>query len=258
MRYEYIEVEREGPFCVITMARPEKRNALSEAHLCELLDACESAGASDAIGVVLAARGPVFSAGHDFADMDGRDIDAMRQLLTVCERLMRTLRALPQPVIAQVEGLATAAGCQLVATCDLAVAGESSRFAVPGGRGGWFCTTPGVALARAVGRKHAVEMLLTGDPIDAPTALAWGLVNRVVSDERVAQATRALLTRATRGSARSKGVGKRALYHQLDLPTDDAYAYATEVMAGASQSADAQEGLRAFLEKRRPRFAEDG
>jgi enoyl-CoA hydratase/carnithine racemase len=256
--YEYIEVEREDAFQVITMARPEKRNALSEAHLRELLHAFESAGESDATGILLAARGPVFSAGHDFADMDGRDIDAMRRLLQVCERVMRTLHELPQPVIAQVEGLATAAGCQLVATCDLAVAGESARFAVPGGHGGWFCTTPGVALARAVGRKHAVEMLLTGDPIDARTAEAWGLVNRVVPDERVAEETRALLTRATRGSASSKGIGKRALYHQIDLPTGDAYAYATEVMAGASQTADAQEGLRAFLEKRRPSFARGG
>lgn len=257
MHYEHLEVEREDAFAVITMARPEKRNALSEAHLRELLHAFDAAGASDARGVILAARGPVFSAGHDFVDMDGRDIDTMRALLKVCERVMTMIHALPQPVIAQVEGLATAAGCQLVATCDLAVAGASARFAVPGGRGGWFCTTPGVALARAVGRKHAVEMLLTGDAIDAPTAQTWGLVNRVVPDEQVAQETRALLTRATRGSRSAKGIGKQALYHQIDLPTGDAYAYATEVMAGASQTADAQEGLRAFLEKRRPRFAED-
>lgn len=257
MHYEHLEVEREDAFAVITMARPEKRNALSEAHLRELLHAFETAGASDARGVILAARGPVFSAGHDFVDMDGRDIVTMRALLKICERVMTTIHALPQPVIAQVEGLATAAGCQLVATCDLAVAGASARFAVPGGRGGWFCTTPGVALARAVGRKHAVEMLLTGDAIDAPTAQAWGLLNRVVPDERVARETRALLARATRGSPSAKGIGKQALYRQIDLPTGDAYAYATEVMAGASQTADAQEGLRAFLEKRRPRFAED-
>jgi enoyl-CoA hydratase/carnithine racemase len=257
MRYEYIETAREDSFAVITMARPEKRNALSEAHLLELLHAFEEAGGGDARGVILAARGPVFSAGHDFSDMDGRDIEAMRRLLDVCARVMNTIQSLPQPVIAQVEGLATAAGCQLVATSDLAVAGESSRFAVPGGRGGWFCTTPGVALARAVGRKHAVEMLLTGDPIDAPTAEAWGLVNRVVPDENVAEETRALLQRATRGSVSSKALGKRALYHQIDQTTPEAYAYATEVMAGASQTPDAQEGLRAFLEKRRPRFAQD-
>jgi enoyl-CoA hydratase/carnithine racemase len=159
-------------------------------------------------------------------------------------------------VIAQVEGLATAAGCQLVASCDLAVAGESARFAVPGGRGGWFCTTPGVALARAVGRKHALEMLLTGDPIDAPTALAWGLVNRVVPDERVAPETRALLARATRGSRLSKAIGKRAFYRQVDLDTRAAYDHAGEVMSAASQTEDAQEGLRAFLEKRPARFVD--
>jgi enoyl-CoA hydratase/carnithine racemase len=258
MGYEYIETSREDALAVITMARPEKRNALSEAHLRELLEAFEGAGRSDARGVILAARGPVFSAGHDFSDMDGRDIEAMRQLLDVCAQVMSTIQTLPQPVIAQVEGLATAAGCQLVATCDLAVAGASSRFAVPGGRGGWFCTTPGVALARAVGRKHAVEMLLTGDPIDAPTAEAWGLVNRVVPNESVAEETRALLRRATRGSTASKAIGKRAVYHQIDLTTPEAYAYATEVMAGASQTPDAQEGLRSFLEKRRPHFTDGG
>ena len=159
-------------------------------------------------------------------------------------------------VIAQVEGLATAAGCQLVASCDLAVAGVSSRFAVPGGKGGWFCTTPGVALARAVGRKRAVEMLLTGDAIDAATAYSWGLVNRVVADRAVAQETRELLRRATRGSALSKEIGKQAFYKQVDLDTPRAYDLATEVMARASQIADAREGVQAFLEKRKPRYSD--
>src|SRR5262249_41152916 len=151
-----------------------------EEHLSEQLDAFAQIAKSDARGVILAARGPVFSAGHDFSDMVGRDEKEMRRLLGICADVMQQLAALPQVVIAQVEGLATAAGCQLVASCDLAVAGESARFAVPGGRGGLFCHTPGVALARAVGRKRAVEMLLTGDEIDARTAEAWGLVNRVV------------------------------------------------------------------------------
>ncbi|MDH3540383.1 MAG: enoyl-CoA hydratase-related protein, partial [Acidimicrobiia bacterium] len=162
------------------MAKPEKRNALSQAHLVELLDAFRSAGASNARGVILAAEGPVFSAGHDFSDMAGRSLGEMRTMLGICADLMLTIQAIPQVVIAQVEGLATAAGCQLVASCDLAVAGASSRFQVPGGRGGWFCTTPGVALGRAIGRKRSLELLLTGDPIDADTALAWGLVNQVV------------------------------------------------------------------------------
>lgn len=255
MEYRHIEVsDEDAGVAVITMCRPEQRNALSEAHLRELLDAVRAVGAGKARGLIVAARGPVFSAGHDFRDMDGRDLEDMRRLLGVCAELMQGLRALPQVVIAQVEGLATAAGCQLVASCDLAVAGDSARFQVPGGAGGWFCTTPGVALARAVSHKHALEMLLTGDPIDAATAQAWGLVNRVVVDSEVPAATRELLARATRGSADSKALGKRAFYRQIDLDASDAYAHASQVMAAASQTPHAQEGLRAFLEKRKARF----
>jgi enoyl-CoA hydratase/carnithine racemase len=254
MDYEHLILEREDQFAVVTMCRPERRNALSEAHLRELLDAFRRIGDGAARGVVLAAQGPVFSAGHDFGDMRDRDLEGMRRLLGLCSEVMQTVQALPQPVIAQVEGLATAAGCQLVASCDLAVAGESARFQVPGGRGGWFCITPGVALARAVGRKHAIEMLFTGDPIDAPTALAWGLVNRVVPDAEVAKETRTLLARATRGSARAKALGKQSFYKQIDLELASAYAYASEVMAAASQIDDAREAVRAFLEKLPPRF----
>lgn len=254
MAYQHIRVADDGPRVLVTMARPERRNALSEAHLGELLEAFREAGRSKARGIILAGEGPVFSAGHDFADMQGRDISSMRQMLALCSELMITIQDLDQVVIAQVEGLATAAGCQLVATCDLAVAGASSRFQVPGGRGGWFCTTPGVALGRAVGRKHALEMLLTGDPIDADTALAWGLVNRVVPDADVAAATRDLLDRATRGSADSKATGKRAFYRQMDMDVRAAYDYATEVMASASQTADARENMSAFVEKRKPVF----
>jgi len=255
MAYEYISLCDENELAVLTMRRPERRNALSEGHLRELRDALRTVAKSSARGLVLAAEGPVFCAGHDFADMDGRDLEAMRSLLFSCADVMQALQALPQPVIAQIEGLATAAGCQLVASCDLAVAGESARFQVPGGMGGWFCTTPGVALARAVGRKRALEMLLTGDPIDARTAREWGLVNRVVPDGDVPRETRALLVRATRGSVRSKALGKQAFHRQVDLDVPGAYAYATEVMAAASQTPDAQENLRAFLEKRRPRFS---
>jgi enoyl-CoA hydratase/carnithine racemase len=254
MDYRHVRLETEGDFAVLTMRRPERRNALSEEHLRELLDAIRHVGAGEARGLVLAGEGPVFSAGHDFADMSGRDLAAIRRLLGVCAEVMTGLQAMPQVTIAQVEGLATAAGCQLVASCDLAVCGESSRFAVPGGKGGLFCTTPGVALARAVGRKHALEMLLTGDPIDARDALAYGLVNRVVPDAEVGKATRELLGRATRGSAFSKALGKQAFYRQIDLDTPAAYAYASEVMAAASQIPDAQENMRAFLEKRPPRF----
>ncbi|MCX5739205.1 MAG: enoyl-CoA hydratase-related protein, partial [Proteobacteria bacterium] len=161
MEYAHISLAQEDEFAVVTMRRPERRNALSEPHLRELLHAFETIGAGAARGAILAAEGPVFSAGHDFSDMHGRRLDEMRRLLLLCAELMQTIQALPQPVIAQVAGLATAAGCQLVATCALGVSSESSRFQVPGGRGGWFCTTPGVALARAVGRKHAFEMLAT-------------------------------------------------------------------------------------------------
>jgi enoyl-CoA hydratase/carnithine racemase len=254
MAYEYIDLAQEDAFAVLTMRRPERRNALSESHLRELAHAIRGVAESDARGLIVAAEGPVFSAGHDFSDMESRDLGGMRRLLLLCSEVMQLLPTIPQPVIAQVEGLATAAGCQIVASCDLAVAGVSSRFQVPGGRGGWFCTTPGVALARAVGRKHALEMLFTGEPIDAPTALAWGLVNRVVPDADVAAETRALLARATRGSREAKALGKQAFHRQVDLDVPAAYAYATEVMAAASQTPDARENVAAFLAKRTPRF----
>lgn len=254
--YEHIEVSDLGDTVRVEMARPERRNALSEAHLRELLDAIGTVGDSKARGVIVSAQGPVFSAGHDFSDMAGRDITAMRTILGVCSEVMMKIQAIPQVVVAQVDGLATAAGCQLVASCDLAVAAESARFQLPGGRGGWFCTTPGVAVGRAVGRKHALEMLLTGDPIDAQTALAWGLVNRVVPDDQVAAETEALLERATRGSALSKGIGKQAFYRHMDMDVRTAYDYATEVMASASQINDAKENMAAFVDKRHPTFTE--
>jgi enoyl-CoA hydratase/carnithine racemase len=180
----------------------------------------------------------------------------MRELLWACTELMATIQGLAQPVIARVHGLATAAGCQLVATCDLAVAAETAGFATPGGKGGWFCHTPLVAVSRAVGQKHAMEMALTGDTIDAQTAFTWGLVNRVVAAEELDGATHDLLERATRGSAMSKALGKHAFYAQLGLPQAQAYAYAVEVMAASSQTADAREGMAAFLEKRAPRWVE--
>jgi enoyl-CoA hydratase/carnithine racemase len=165
---------------------------------------------------------------------------------------MTTIHRMPQVVVARVHGLATAAGCQLVAACDLAVAAESAAFAVPGGKGGWFCTTPMVEVGRAVARKHALELALTGDAVDAATAAAWGLVNRCVPDDELDPAVDDLLARATRGSAASRAVGKEALYRQLGLPLDEAYDLAVAVMAGASQLPDAQEGMRAFVEKRPP------
>ena len=244
-----------GDVVTITMNSPERRNALSLDHMRALTHAFRTVGESDARGVILAANGPVFSAGHDFADMAGADIERMRELLWTCTRLMDTIQTVPQVVVARVQGLATAAGCQLMASCDLAVAAETAGFAVPGGKAGWFCTTPMVAVGRNVSRKRAFELALTGDAIDAGTALEWGLVNRVVPDAELDAATHELLARATRGSRASKALGKRALHHQLGLPQPEAYAYAVEVMATASQLPDAQEGVAAFLEKRPPNFA---
>jgi enoyl-CoA hydratase/carnithine racemase len=250
--FEHILLKREGDTATITMNRPARRNALSAEHLGELLAAFRAVGDSDATGIVLAGAGPVFSAGHDFADVAARDLLGVRDLLTLCTELMRTIEDVPQVVIARVHGLATAAGAQLVASCDLAIAAESAGFALPGGKGGWFCHTPAVPVARAIGRKRLLELALTGDTIDAATAEQWGLINRVVPDEHLDDAVADLLARATRGSRASKALGKRTLYAQLDRPEADAYAIAVEVMAAASQLPGAREGMAAFLEKRHP------
>ena len=254
MEFEHILVGRSGEFATVTMNRPQRRNALSLAHMRELIAAFRLLGESDVLGIVLAGNGPVFSAGHDFADVAGADLAEVRSLLRTCTELMELMQQVPQPVVARVHGLATAAGCQLVATADLAVASEDAGFAAPGGKGGWFCHTPMVAIARNVGRKRAVEMALSGDVIDARTALEWGLVNQVVPAGQLDSATADLLERVTRGSAESKGVGKQALYAQIDLDQPKAYAYAIEVMAATSQLPDAREGMRAFLEKRKPQW----
>ncbi|HEV2779801.1 MAG TPA: enoyl-CoA hydratase-related protein [Actinophytocola sp.] len=250
--YQHLLVKREGDTVRITMNRAARRNSLSADHLAELLHAFRDAGESDATGIVLAGEGPVFSAGHDFADVAARDLTGVRELLRLCTELMRAIESVPQVVVARVHGLATAAGCQLVASCDLAVAAESAGFALPGGKGGWFCHTPAVPVARSIGRKRLMELVLTGDVVDARTAEQWGLVNRVVPDERLDAAVDELLARATRGSKASKALGKQTIYAQLDRPEADAYAIAIEVMAAASQLPGAREGMAAFLEKRQP------
>ena len=254
MTYEHLLVKQEGDITTITLNRPEKRNALSLDVMLELTAAFREVGASNALGVILAANGPVFSAGHNFADMAGADLVAARRLFEVCTEMMDAVQAIPQPVVAKVHALATAAGCQLVASCDLAVAAEEAGFAMPGGKGGLFCHTPLVAVARNVGRKRALEMALTGDVIDAATAADWGLVNKVVPADRLDEATFDLISRATRGSTMSKGLGKHGFYAQIDLEQPKAYAYAIELMAAAALTDDAQEGIAAFLEKRKPSF----
>ena len=242
--------ERDGDTVRVTMTRGAKRNALSREHLTQLLAAVTAAGESDATGIVLAGEGPVFSAGHDFADVAGRPVTEVRSLLALCTELMETLQSVPQVVVARVHGLATAAGCQLVASCDLAVAAESAGFATPGGKFGWFCHTPMVAVARNVGRKRAMEMALTGEVIDAATALDWGLVNRVVPDADLDDAVHDLMDAATRGSRASKALGKQTLYAQLDRPEREAYEIALQVMADASQTPGAREWSASFVEKR--------
>jgi enoyl-CoA hydratase/carnithine racemase len=251
MAYQHILVDTADGIGTVTMNRPAQRNALSEAHLAELLQAFRAFGEDlDCRAVVLAANGPVFSAGHDFGDMAGRDEAGMRRLLELCAEVMATIQALPQPVVAQVQGLATAAGCQLVATADLAVAAEEAAFAAPGGQGGWFCHTPMVAIARVLSRKRAAEIAFTGDRIDAATALAWGLVNRVVPRERLAEETLRLARAASRGSRASKALGKRVMWETVGLDTASAYARATDAMAASAVSADGREAMAAFLEKR--------
>lgn len=255
MTYEHILVTHDGPIATVTLNRPEKRNALAMEVMLELTQAFEEIGESEALGVILAANGPVFSAGHNFGDMAGASLAETRKLFQVCTVMMDTIQSIPQPVVAKVHALATAAGCQLVATCDLAIAADSASFAVPGGKGGLFCHTPLVAVGRSVGRKRALEMAMTGDPIDAQTAAEWGLINRAVPAAELDAAVDDLIHRATRGSAASKAVGKHAYYVQIDLDQDEAYAYAVEVMAANATTPDAQEGIASFLEKRRPRFA---
>jgi enoyl-CoA hydratase/carnithine racemase len=202
--------------------------------------------------VILAAEGRVFSSGHDLSEMVGRSVSDYRELFDVCTELMALVQSIPQPVIAQVQGLATAAGCQLVATCDLVVASEAAAFATPGVKIGLFCTTPMVALTRAVGRKRAMEMLLTGRAIDAVTAVDWGLVNRVVSAGELTTAARELAEQVAVSSSFTVALGKQAFYAQIDLEQPKAYAYAKEVMSMNAMAADAQEGIGAFLEKRSP------
>ena len=256
MQLENVLVDRDEDVATITMNRPERRNALSLGHLRDLISAFTKVGAGDTAGIVLAGSGPVFSAGHDFADVLGADLTEVRELLDTCRELMDLIQSVPQPVVARVHGLATAAGCQLVATCDLAVAADTAGFAAPGGKGGWFCHTPMVAIARNVGRKRAAELALTGDVITAEQALEWGLINRAVPAADLDTAVHDLLTRATRGSRSSKALGKATLWEQLDLPQDDAYRLATRVMAESSQSPAATEGISAFLAKRTPNWTD--
>src|SRR5664280_417828 len=253
MSYENICFASEGNIALVTLNRPQRRNAFSLALMQELIDCLSEIGSRrDLRAVILAANGTVFSAGHDLSEMVGRDVSEYRRLFDVCTELMEKLQSIPQPVIAEVQGIATAAGCQLVATCDLAIASEDAAFATPGVRIGLFCTTPMVALSRAIGRKRALEMLLTGELIDAHRAADWGLVNRVVAADRLRAETRQLAGRIAQASDMVVALGKQAFYTQIDLDQPKAYAYAKEVMSTNALAQDAQEGISSFLEKRTP------
>jgi len=253
--YEHILFEADGPIARVTMNRPDKRNALSLAHMQELRDCLKAVGESKEAHVVfLAGNGPAFCAGHDLSEMIGRDPETYRHIFDVCCELMETVQSIPQPVIAKVHGVATAAGCQLAATCDLVVASEEARFATPGVKIGLFCSTPMVALSRAIGQKKAMEMLLTGAFISAEEALAEGLVNRVVPAEELEAETRKLAEKISDSSPLVVGVGKQAFYRQIEMPVEQAYAYTKEIMSFNASFADAQEGMCAFLEKRKPEW----
>lgn len=251
--YQTLAVAREGHIAVVTLNRPERRNALSLELMQELIGCLDDIGGNREIrAVILAAAGKVFSSGHDLSEMTGRTIEDYRRIFDVCTQLMEKVQSIPQPVIAEVQGIATAAGCQLVAACDLAVASEQAAFATPGVKIGLFCTTPMVALSRAIGRKRALEMLLTGEMVDARTAAQWGLVNRVVPASELAAESRKLAARVAGASPLVVAIGKQAYYTQIDLDQTKAYAYAKEVMSLNALAADAQEGISAFLEKRSP------
>ena len=250
--------DRQDGVLRLTLNRPRARNALSSALMSEMQAALDAA--ADARVIVIAAEGPVFSSGHDLKELNASRADgdagkaAFAALFTQCSKLMQTIVRHPLPVIAEMQGVATAAGCQLVASCDLAVASSLARFATPGVDIGLFCSTPMVALSRNVPRKAAMEMLLTGDMLDAERARAIGLISHVVPPEILTAETMALAARIASKPRATVKTGKEAFYRQLEMPLADAYAYASQVMTENMLAADAKEGICAFLEKREPNW----
>jgi enoyl-CoA hydratase/carnithine racemase len=251
--YRNLSVTLDPPAARIVLNRPDKRNALSLELIEELIAALRATSKQRAIrAIVIEGAGPAFSAGHDLAEMVDREEQFFAQLFERCSAMMKMIHAVSQPVIAKVHGIATAAGCQLVAACDLAVAAEGTRFATPGVKIGLFCSTPMVPVSRAVGRKRAMQMLLTGEPIDATTAVEWGLVNRVVAPDQLEPTVLELVAAIARSSAYTVATGKHAFYAQIDRTEDDAYEHCQVVMTENALAHDAQEGMTAFLEKREP------
>lgn len=244
-------VEQRDRVTWLTLNRPERRNPLGLEMMEALLDALTTLP-EECSAVVIAGAGPVFSAGHDLAEVLGGDESELEKIFARCTELMETVSRISQPVIARVHGVATAAGCQLVAAADLAVAAESARFATPGVKIGLFCSTPMVPISRAIGRKRAMEMLLTGQMIDARTALEWGLVNRVVPDEQLDGAVSELVESIIAFSPAVIALGKKTFYSQVDVDQHQAYEETRSVMVANAQMDDAKEGIGAFLEKRQP------
>ena len=255
MNHRDIKFQMEGEIGFIILSRPEKRNALSMNLMAEMIDLLQSIKKDSRIrAVIIKAEGSVFSSGHDLSEMLDGDAAFYRSVFNTCTEMMEAIRDLPQPVIAQVQGMATAAGCQLVATCDLAVASQEARFATPGVRIGLFCHTPQVPLSRAIGRKRALEMLLTGRPISADEAERYGLVNRVVPANRLAEETLGLAKHIAQASPLILALGKQSFYRQIESAEHGAYDYTKEVMSLNALTEDAQEGISAFLQKRTPQW----
>lgn len=250
---QHLIVEDVLPAVVITMNRPQQRNALNTALMQEMIAELEQQAARPEVrAIVLKGAGPAFSAGHDLSELSDRSLEEERAIFRTATRLMETIQRIPQPVIAAVHGIATAAGCQLVATCDLAIASEEATFATPGVKIGLFCSTPMVATSRVIGRKRALEMLLTGRAIDARTAAEWGLVNRVVPKERLDAEALDLARQIASASPLTLRIGKEAFYKQIDTDQATAYQLMSETMAENAMTGDAQEGMSAFMQKRQP------
>ncbi|MFZ0014336.1 MAG: enoyl-CoA hydratase [Acidimicrobiia bacterium] len=255
MEFEGVRVEVGDRIATITLSRPERRNALGLDMLRGLIEALESVPPQAGV-VILAAEGKAFSAGHDMAEMIDRPDEYYTELFSTCVRMMQTVHALSQPVIAKVQGVATAAGCQLVASCDLAVASDDAWFATPGVSIGLFCSTPMVPVSRAVGHKRAMQMLLTGEAISAATAVEWGLINQAVPADELDRAVADLADKILAFSSQTIATGKGVYYAQAELPEHAAYEVATPVMAVNAAAPDAQEGMSAFLEKRTPKWSD--
>lgn len=256
MDYALISLTYKGLIAELVLSNEKRRNCLSQKAILELRQALTEIEASSARAVILRAAGTVFCSGHDFAEMNSMDKEAMLNLVQSCSNLMQALRGLPQPIVAQVQGPAIGAGCQLALSCDFVVASKNASFQTPGGKAGWFCTTPMVAVSRVLGAKRALEMLMTGDVVSADTALGWGMINKVVEPGQLEVAAEEFAARLMVGSRYSQQLGKRTFYQQLELEEGAAYEVATNIMADSAASYEARETMQAFVEKRKPVFKE--